>query len=211
MPGWFGTVPSTRSVYCGRVTSRLNYRRGPVDLPSRVADNLFWLGRYAERAENIARLLRTSLGRVRRVSKAELDCLIRLHGCFESRHSKLPKNKPPTATELELEFISLMSDTKRPDSLASTLDEVHRVGGRVRERLSSDMMRLIGQLTASARVENYMLFVEYSGGAQRMSRVTLRVLGNGARKHHARPRLAIHEPGTPFGARHLFDAASCGR
>ncbi len=41
-------------------------RRGSADLPSRVADNLFWLGRYAERAENIARLLRTLISRVRR-------------------------------------------------------------------------------------------------------------------------------------------------
>jgi adenosine deaminase len=31
--------------------------RGGGDLPSRVADNLFWLGRYAERAEAIARRL----------------------------------------------------------------------------------------------------------------------------------------------------------
>ncbi len=30
--------------------------RGGGDLPSRVADNFFWLGRYAERAEAIARL-----------------------------------------------------------------------------------------------------------------------------------------------------------
>src|SRR3954469_9000134 len=32
--------------------------RGGGDLPSRVADNFFWLGRYAERAESIARLAR---------------------------------------------------------------------------------------------------------------------------------------------------------
>jgi len=32
--------------------------RGGGDLPSRAADNLFWLGRYAERADGIARLLR---------------------------------------------------------------------------------------------------------------------------------------------------------
>jgi uncharacterized circularly permuted ATP-grasp superfamily protein/uncharacterized alpha-E superfamily protein len=137
-------------------------RRGTADLPSRVADNLFWLGRYAERGENIARLLRTSLGRVRRADEAELRCLVRLHGCFESRHSKLPKKRQPTEIELEQELISLMSDANRPDSLASILDEVYRVGGRVRDRLSSDMMRLIGQLTESAQVEEYMLFVEYS-------------------------------------------------
>jgi uncharacterized alpha-E superfamily protein len=140
----------------------IELRRGSADLPSRVADNLFWLGRYAERAENMARLLRTSLIRVRRANAAELDCLVRLHGCFESRYSKLPKKKKPTATELEQELISLMGDTKRTDSLASTLDEVYRVGGRVRDRLSSDMIRLVSQLSESARVEEYMLFVEYS-------------------------------------------------
>ncbi len=137
-------------------------RRGLSDLPSRVADNLFWLGRYAERAENIARLLRTSLNQVRRVNGPELRCLIRLHGCFESPYGKLPKKRPPTAAELERELVSLMSDAERPDSLVSTLQEVHRVGGRVRDRLSSDMMRIISQLAESAQIEEYMLFVEYS-------------------------------------------------
>jgi uncharacterized circularly permuted ATP-grasp superfamily protein/uncharacterized alpha-E superfamily protein len=140
----------------------IELRRGSADLPSRVADNLFWLGRYAERAENIARLLRTSLSRIRRLDGTEISCLLRLHSCFESANSKLPKRKRPIANELEDELISLMSDAKRPDSLSSTLDDVYRIGGRVRDRLSSDMMRLIGQLRESARVEDYMLFVEYS-------------------------------------------------
>ena len=35
------------------------YRRArPGELPSRAADNLFWLGRYVERAEGLMRLLR---------------------------------------------------------------------------------------------------------------------------------------------------------
>jgi uncharacterized alpha-E superfamily protein len=55
-----------------------------------------------------------------------------------------------------------MTDPERGDSLASTLAQVQRIGGSVRERLSSDMTRLIGQLTESIEVEEYMLFVEYS-------------------------------------------------
>lgn len=137
-------------------------RRGSADLPSRVADNLFWLGRYAERAENITRLIRTSLRRVRHSHGAELKSLFRLHSCFDSRHSKLPKKERPTAIDLEAELISLMGDAERPDSLPSTLDEVLRVGTRVRDRLSADMMRLLGQLVDSAKVEDYMLFAEYS-------------------------------------------------
>ncbi len=141
---------------------QVELRRGSTDLPSRVADNLFWLGRYAERAENTARLLRTLINRVRRASQSELNCLIRLHATFDSPDSKLKKKKRPTALQLEEECVSLMSDTERGDSLASTLAHVQRIGGGVRGRLSSDMTRLIGQLPESVEVEEYMLFVEYS-------------------------------------------------
>ena len=42
----------------------LELTRGGSDLPSRVADNLYWLGRYAERAEGLTRLLRGVLVRL---------------------------------------------------------------------------------------------------------------------------------------------------
>jgi uncharacterized circularly permuted ATP-grasp superfamily protein/uncharacterized alpha-E superfamily protein len=135
--------------------SMLPPRHEPVELhrvtravPSSVADNVFWLGRYVERAENIARILRSMLSRVRGAEKADLGYLLRLHSCLESLHSKLPKAKDryPTAAELEQEIISAMTDLKRPDSLASALAEVSRIGGNVRERLSADMMLLIAQL-----------------------------------------------------------------
>ena len=80
--------------------SLLRPRHEPVELhrvsrvvPSSVADNVFWLGRYVERAENIARILRAMIPRVRRAGESELVCLMRLHRCLESRHSKLPKPK----------------------------------------------------------------------------------------------------------------------
>jgi uncharacterized alpha-E superfamily protein len=137
-------------------------QRASADLPSRAADNLFWLGRYAERSESIARLLRCLMTRVRRVSDADLASLFRLHSCFDSQHSILPKDRPATARELEDELVSLMSNPKRPDSLVSTLGEVLRVGGNLRERLSGDMSRLVVALAESGRTEEYMLFVEYS-------------------------------------------------
>lgn len=136
-------------------------RPAAVDLPSRTADNLFWLGRYAERSECIARLLRCMMSRVRRVSGPELPCLFRLHRCLDSRYSSLPKNRAATERDLENELVSLLSDAKRPDSLVSTLAELQRVGGQVRERLSTDFARLISQAAESARTEEYMLFAEY--------------------------------------------------
>jgi uncharacterized circularly permuted ATP-grasp superfamily protein/uncharacterized alpha-E superfamily protein len=136
-------------------------RRVPRAVPSSVADNVFWLGRYTERAENIARILRPMVSRVRRAEQAELRCLLRLHSFLDSRHSKLPKTKDgrPTSLELEQEIISVTTDRKRPDSLASTLAEVSRIGGNVRDRLSADMVFLIGQLRDS--IQRDTQFLEY--------------------------------------------------
>ena len=138
-------------------------RRELPGVPSSVADNVFWLGRYVERAENTARIVRCMASRVRRANEAELACLIRLHSCLESRQSKLPKTKSkrPTSLEFEQELISIVTDPKRTESLASTLAEVSRVGGSVRERLSVDMTFLIGQLRDTVEIGRDTQFLEY--------------------------------------------------
>jgi uncharacterized circularly permuted ATP-grasp superfamily protein/uncharacterized alpha-E superfamily protein len=150
--------------------SLLRPRNEPVELrrelpgvPSSVADNVFWLGRYVERAEHTARIVRCMTSRVRRANEAELACLVRLHSCLESRQSKLPKTKGkrPTSLEFEHELISIVTDPKRTESLASTLTEVSRVGGTVRERLSVDMTFLIAQLRETVETGRDTQFLEY--------------------------------------------------
>ena len=136
-------------------------RKASPGLPSRAADNLFWLGRYVERAENKARILRTLIAHVRRVSSSEAGPLLRLYRCLDCSGSTLPKRRKASARELEDEIVSLMTESKRGDSLASTLSEVQRVGGNARERLSMDMLRIIGALPESAQIEDYVLFSEY--------------------------------------------------
>ena len=137
--------------------------RASPDVPSSVADKVFWLGRYVERAENTARIARSMISRVRRSDRGELGCLLRLHSCLKSRQSKLPKAKKKRATppEFERELISVISDAKRTDSLAFILSEVSRVGNSVRERLSGDMMILIGQLRTSLDTEHDTQIPEY--------------------------------------------------
>jgi uncharacterized circularly permuted ATP-grasp superfamily protein/uncharacterized alpha-E superfamily protein len=133
----------------------LELRRVSHVVPSSVADNTFWLGRYVERAENIARILRSMAPRVRRGEETQLASLLRLHGCLRLRKSKLPRSKRmvPSFAALENEMLSMMTDTKRSESLPCTLEEVSRIGGNVRERLSTDMMLLIGQLRTSMRID----------------------------------------------------------
>ncbi len=123
-------------------------RRVSSVVPSSVADNTFWLGRYVERAENLARILRSTLPRVQRAQAVELPSLMRLQGCMGmryGRHSSI-KRRPTTFPAFEKDLLSILSDPERRRSLPSTLAEVFRIGGNVRERLSADMMLLINRL-----------------------------------------------------------------
>jgi uncharacterized circularly permuted ATP-grasp superfamily protein/uncharacterized alpha-E superfamily protein len=138
-------------------------QRIPRVVPSRVADNTFWLGRYVERAENVARILRSMVPRVRLAEEAELGSLLRLHSCLGMRKSKLPRSSrtAPGFPAIEKELRSMLTDLRRFSSLPCTLEEVARIGGNVRERLSSDMMLLIGQLRGSMQSEPAISLLEY--------------------------------------------------
>jgi len=50
-----------RNHLAARTTQNVELRRTGNNLPSRLADNFFWLGRYSERADATARLLRSAL------------------------------------------------------------------------------------------------------------------------------------------------------
>jgi len=145
-------------------TEQLQLRRMPRVVPSSVADNTFWLGRYVERAENIARILRSMLPRVRHAEEADLVSLLQLHGCLGTMQNKLPKSRrtPPTYAALEKELLSMLTDSKRAESLPSTLAEVWRLGGNVRERLSADMMLLLGQLRIAMEPRENIKLPQYS-------------------------------------------------
>jgi uncharacterized alpha-E superfamily protein len=129
-------------------TEPMEIRRIPRVVPSSVADNTFWLGRNVERAENIARILRSMVPGVYRADPAEIPSLVRLHAGLQTSQSRIPgsRRKSPTFPMLEKELISMLTDSARTDSLPGTLAEVARIGGNVRERLSADMMLLVGKL-----------------------------------------------------------------
>jgi uncharacterized alpha-E superfamily protein len=145
-------------------TEPLDLRRASLVVPSGVADNTFWLGRYVERAECTARVLRSLVPRVHRADEAELRSLLTLCGTLGWRQSKLatPSKKVLTYLPLEKEVLAMLTNAKRWDSLPSTLNEISRVGGNVRERLSSDMSLLIGQLRTALKTPRRLPLPEYS-------------------------------------------------
>jgi uncharacterized circularly permuted ATP-grasp superfamily protein/uncharacterized alpha-E superfamily protein len=139
-------------------------RRAPLVVPSSVADNTFWLGRYVERAENQARILRSIIPRLPLADDAELGGLICLVSCLGSRSAKRAKGRRghPSFQTLRKEVLALMTDRKRTDGLPATLNEVSRIGESVRERLSGDMTLLLGQMRGSIRPQKGTFLTSYA-------------------------------------------------
>lgn len=138
--------------------SYIEPKRTGKDLPSRAADNLFWLGRYAERSEDIIRVLRSVIRRI-----AEDDVPGDGHGAMERVvQVLLDKAKPaeepaPSRTaaagtnvaggrmdpRLEHRLAMLMFDTELPYGLQDTLGHLRRTASLVRDRLSFDAWRTL--------------------------------------------------------------------
>ena len=131
--------------------------RGGGDLPSRVADNLFWLGRYAERSEAIARLARTICLRLseqtdpRLVEGSELAPL--LTALYMQTHATLntppPSKAAPAAAEDRL--TDAIFDGEHAGTLRATIRSTHRVAGVIRDRISADTWRVLTALDQEIR------------------------------------------------------------
>lgn len=125
------------------------FRRSGIDLPSRVADNLFWLGRYAERAEGIARLSRSALGRLTGESAptdgGELGFLM-----TAMRDIGMLGANPPSGRlgveGAEHEVIASMFLSDKGMGLQQTLGALHQAGFQVRDRISNDTWRILHHL-----------------------------------------------------------------
>jgi uncharacterized alpha-E superfamily protein len=123
--------------------------RSGADLPSRVADNLFWLGRYAERAEGTARLLRSVIVRLTDdmlgARSRELEVLLRaLEVGAELDAGALGGGKTPV--RLERKLFELIVAPTPPRSLRAGIESAFRAGSLARERLSSDTWRVLNRL-----------------------------------------------------------------
>jgi uncharacterized circularly permuted ATP-grasp superfamily protein/uncharacterized alpha-E superfamily protein len=136
----------------------LELNRGEVpDLPSRAANHLFWLGRYAERCEQLARVLRCLLvrltGEFGASGTSEWDSLMKLYDCLASPHSRLSEDDPQGHLDqwrdLEQEILSLIFEEQRGDSLNADLSRAARAAAHVRDSLSSDMLRIVSQFGAA--------------------------------------------------------------
>jgi uncharacterized circularly permuted ATP-grasp superfamily protein/uncharacterized alpha-E superfamily protein len=117
-------------------------RRNPGTLPSRVADNLFWLGRYLERAEAILALVRvgsagTLESRAGGISASDTT----LHICDHLVADEAVIDTPD-ASAADI-FRAAVGDMSASSSVASLVAACRGIGAGSRERLSPDFWRLL--------------------------------------------------------------------
>ncbi len=126
-------------------------RRSGNDLPSRVADNLYWLGRHVERAEGAVRLLRAVVTRL--TNEAPPDSLPELspllHALVEQgqiRPEFIVHAEGRPVPIADREILAFIFDAQRSGSLRATLDSVRHVGSIVRDRISLDSWRILNRV-----------------------------------------------------------------
>lgn len=148
---WDGPVDTFSLL--GSTAGSPTLRRGGRNLPSRSADNLFWLGRYAERTEGAVRLLRSLVSRFSGeagswetpMTLELLGSLLVVQGHITGRRVKQVIGGGHRALENELWTILFEPDS--PDGLAQIMGNVHRTADLVRERLSLDTWQIIKDLS----------------------------------------------------------------
>jgi uncharacterized circularly permuted ATP-grasp superfamily protein/uncharacterized alpha-E superfamily protein len=131
----------------------LELRRSAGELPSRVADNLYWLGRYAERADNAARLLRATLGRLaegvlgprERTEVTILSALLTERFLLDRPVSAALADGPAVAQAI----IGACGEGRALDQL---LLSIGRLLPGVRDRLSPDLLHVLGPHLDKTRI-----------------------------------------------------------
>jgi uncharacterized circularly permuted ATP-grasp superfamily protein/uncharacterized alpha-E superfamily protein len=128
-------------------------RRRPVS--SRTGENLFWLGRYTERTEQLVRLARATLLLIDTDTDAD-DALQRAVSTMAVSAGLAPVGVPslPKAPHLfERALLAGLADAQGAGSIAYNLQALSRASQALRERLSSEqwgLIRTMGEAFTSA-------------------------------------------------------------
>ena len=124
----------------------LDVKRLGESAPSRAMDNLFWLGRYAERTESFVRILRAVAARAADEPASALDVARKLLIPF-SQASDAPIDEIADEHALAGELQQLIYNPRISRGLQRLLARVEQTAWSVRDRLSLDTWRTIHALT----------------------------------------------------------------
>ena len=129
----------------------IELRRVGNNLPSRMADTFFWLGRYAERADATSRLLRSALVRFSPESTGgAMPVLAPLLRAMESQGVLTEESETPDRRQnpeaLEAELLAAIFDPAHKGSLRAMAEKLQRLAMLARDRTSNELWRVLSQI-----------------------------------------------------------------
>jgi len=169
-----GAVDNTTLLPPHLTPASLAQRKGLVT--RRAAENLFWLGRYTERAENAIRLARLTLECLNGEAQSSRPLLAWLSNMAVANTLVL-SGVPSAADErrvFEHALITSLGSTEGATSVGYQLRALKMAGSTVRERLSQEHWRLI----VRAEEELFASCTEHIRSGDFSSRQALQVLKN---------------------------------
>ncbi|MEM8563172.1 MAG: circularly permuted type 2 ATP-grasp protein [Pseudomonadota bacterium] len=128
---------------------RTNLEAGLISLPSRVVENLYWMGRYGERAEAALRLLRTVfvlLNGEEPISTRARHILLKSITEATATHPGFINASVELMADPEPELLRVINDVTAAGSIKSTLNAMLSSAEESKELLSTDTMRVINDL-----------------------------------------------------------------
>lgn len=122
-------------------------------LTSRAADHLFWVGRYSERTEAVARLLRTVLLKHQdtlefkdEIDNAALTVLLHSVTHVTMTYPGFVNSHPSYLEQPQKELLSLAKDNHRPGSLATNIHSLVQSAYNIRDLWSQDTWRSVDNI-----------------------------------------------------------------
>jgi uncharacterized alpha-E superfamily protein len=125
---------------------RIAIQRASGVLPSRAAYNLFWVGRYVERAEATLRLVRALINRITEAGEAAAAITARVSAILEA-WSAGPTDIPKVKSGLIAEAALTRRDHE--GSLPQLVAGARGAASVIRDRLSPDAWRALNDLVAA--------------------------------------------------------------
>ncbi len=118
------------------------------EVPSRVADHFFWLGRYTERLEDAVRVLRAVLQRMAGEGTEDQSRELAALVPWMVSLGRLPDRfgKKVASGELRGELLALIDHSSRDGSVRELMNRVSFNALALRDRLSDDTWRLLNQI-----------------------------------------------------------------
>lgn len=180
-------------------TSLLTTRGQPIELrrvgnnlPSRMADNFYWLGRYAERADFTTRMLRAALLRFGpEATGGALPFLEPLLQTLETQGQLTPgeagREIRANHEALEADLLAAIFDPKRPGSLRRIAENLQRLAMLARDRTSNEVWRVLSSLDDMlARPASGVMLTGDAAGILHEAMVTLAAFSGLARENMTR-------------------------